>query len=365
MTQNRFWYMFAPNLHREMITVASFVTLPDGRVRAFVRMKGHNENERFETKTQARAWATKLEAQIIAGHKGEIPDRPFRDALEKYASEVSPGKKGERWEVVRLNALQRDPLADVRLPLLSTSDVAAWRDRRLLAVSGESVRREWNLLQSVCSRCVSEWKWLKENPFTKNGGVVRPKGSKPRDEVFTDADLDVLRRSADTPAHRRLLRVLEFALETAMRSSEIITLGYEPGLVDVASRVATLPDTKNGTTRQVPLTMRAIELWQEARAAYEANLETEDVDGESKINVWGLTDATRDAHWRDLRSLAATEHPPVKRLHFHDTRHTWITKRAAEGKLTVIEVAAIVGHKNLNELLTYFNPSAAALALKL
>jgi len=341
--------------------MATFVSLQDGRTKAQVRMKGHSASQRFRTLTEARAWATTLEAQILAGHKGEVPDRPFSDALSRYADEVSPSKKGERWEVVRLGAFARDPIAEVRLPFLNSKHVAEWRDRRLEVVAADTVLREWNLMQSVCTRCVSEWKWLKENPFNKDAGVSRPKGGKHRDQIFLPADTEAFRNAATRSPHVRVMRVLDFALETAMRSSEIIYLGYEPESVDVQTRVASLPETKNGTARQVPLSARAIELWQEALADHEAN----PTDGASGSNAWGLTDQTRDNYFRALRELASVTRPEVSRLHFHDARHTWITAKAQEGKFSVTELAAIVGHKDLNELLTYFNPSAATLALKL
>lgn len=69
----------------------------------------------FKTKAAAVAWAGRVEAEIMAGIRGEVPHLPFSVLLQRYATEVSPKKKGERWEVVRLQALERDPLASVSL----------------------------------------------------------------------------------------------------------------------------------------------------------------------------------------------------------------------------------------------------------
>ena len=48
---------------------------------------------------------------------------------------------------------------------------------------------------------------------------------------------------------------------------------------------------------------------------------------------------------------------------FHDSRHHFCTK--ASEKVTVLELAKILGHKNINQLLTYYNPKAEDLASKL
>lgn len=53
----------------------------------------------------------------------------------------------------------------------------------------------------------------------------------------------------------------------------------------------------------------------------------------------------------------------IEDLKFHDTRHEAITRLAK--KLTVLELARVVGHRNLNELQTYYNETAEELSKKL
>ena len=50
-------------------------------------------------------------------------------------------------------------------------------------------------------------------------------------------------------------------------------------------------------------------------------------------------------------------------LHFHDTRHQAITDLAK--KLTVLELARMVGHSDLRSLMIYYNETAESLAEKL
>lgn len=50
-------------------------------------------------------------------------------------------------------------------------------------------------------------------------------------------------------------------------------------------------------------------------------------------------------------------------LHFHDTRHTAITRLAKI--FNVLELARIVGHRDLRNLQIYFNMTAEDMAKKL
>jgi len=282
----------------------------------------------FESKSAAQVWASEQELEIRGGVRGEIPDKTFSDLLDRYVKSVSPHKKGYRWESVRIEALKRDRIAQVRLKDLSARDISDWRDRRLQAVSGASVLREKNLLSNVCSVGVNEWHWLKFNPFHK---VRMPQDSKPRDRVMSDDERIKLGEVANTEIYKEVLRIADFAVETAMRAGEIC------GLKEIKGNVAVLTDTKNGTSRRVPLSQRAIELFGEG---------------------FNLTPRQLDVHWRNLNKLAG-----IKDLHFHDTRHTAITKLSK--KLNVLELARMVGHKDIRMLQVYYNEPAEEIAKKL
>ena len=345
--------------------MASFVALPNGKTRAFIDLQGTRKTKTFDSKGGAKVWAATNEAEIMAGARGEIPNKVFGDVLRKYRESVTPLKKGARWEALRIGAVlgnqdptqgplrTPDPLALVPLRELDSTHVAAWRDRRLAAgLKPGSVRREWNILSAVCAVAIGEWKWLRFNPFSGAAGVKRPPPPPHRDETFSPEDIDVLQAVADAQtgtALRRVMRVVRFGIESAMRAGEIISLGEHPERVDTVSRVAHLAKTKNGSKRDVPLSAEAVSLWETA-------LVTAPVEG----NTWGLTSATLDAYWRELRGKAEASRPEVSRLHFHDTRHTAITRLAK--RLQILDLARMTGHKNLNELMTYYNESAAEIA---
>jgi integrase len=55
--------------------------------------------------------------------------------------------------------------------------------------------------------------------------------------------------------------------------------------------------------------------------------------------------------------------PSISTLHFHDSRHEACTRLS--NKLTVLELARVIGHRDLKSLLIYYNPTPEELAAKL
>lgn len=279
------------------------------------------------------------EADIRAG---KLPEHTVRDALRRYGREVSPKHRGERWEIARLGLLERDPLAAVALPSLQARHLAEWRERRLRAVSDGSVRREMSLLRSVLRMCRAEWGWLRIDPMADVGKPPSPPARRRRisaDEI----DRIVLALGYDggpgeTVSDRVALAFL-FALETAMRAGEI--LGLRPA--DVAAKSVTLRATKNGDVRQVPLSPRAREIL--------ALLPPSDP-------VFGVDAGSRDALFRKARDRAG-----IVDLHFHDTRAEAIWRLSK--KLDVLELARVIGHRDIKSLMLYYQADADELADRL
>lgn len=308
--------------------------------RAELYRDGVRESATFPTKAQAVAWATQREAELIGER---MPDHSVGEALARYGREVAPTHRGERWELARLGLLGRDPLARVRLPSLRAAHVAEWRDRRLLTVSGASVRREFNLLQSVFGVARREWGWLTTDPLAD---VKRPPNPASRKRRIDQSEIDRVVMAlgyddgaAETISQRVALAFL-FALETAMRSGEILGLQW----ADVGPKTVTLPVTKNGDLRRVPLSPRAREI-----------LTLLPSDG---VTVFGLDAGQRDALFRKARDRAK-----IPNLHFHDSRAEAIWRLSK--KFDVMELARVIGHRDLKSLLLYYDASADELADRL
>lgn len=306
--------------------------------RAEVARQGVRRSKVFPTKQAARDWAARQEYLILHGDK-VASAVSFGDVLDRYAREVSPGKRGHRWEIIRIARLRRDSIAKRPIGSLTAQDFADWRNRRLGEVSPSSVRREMILMSAVLTQARKEWGMLSANPMKD---VRKPADAAPRERRVTQAELDKLAHVAGsdlTTATARAFHAFRFAIETAMRAGEILSLSSDT--VDTERRFARLPRTKNGTARDVPLSSEAVRLWQALPG-----------DG------FDLTSAQLDALWRKIRTKAG-----VSDLRFHDARHEAITRLSR--RLDPLALAKAVGHRDIRMLMVYYDESAEDLAKRL
>ena len=309
--------------------------------RAEVRLRGHSLSDSFATKGEASAWAAEKEAEIIAVARGQVPRKTFAEALIRYSETVSPTKKGCRWEQVRIKALLQNKITKRLLEDLTTPALAEWRDERLKEVAPPTVRREMNLLGSILEICRREWHWIHENPLRD---VRRPANRPARRRGISQEEIDRILLALGyedvnpvvTMAHELAVAFL-LSVETAMRQGEILGLTHD--CIDLEGRFVTLPETKNGDRREVPLSSRAVALLQ-------------------KVGTFSLKSATADVYFRKARDRAGCHD-----VHFHDARSEALTRLSK--KLDVLELAKMVGHRDPRSLMLYYNKTATEIAKRL
>ena len=313
--------------------------------RAQVYVNGQRRTKVCRTKVEAEQWAKWTEAELRKTTENPGKALTFGKLLEKYAEEVSPTKRGEKWEQIRLKAIQRDPIANIILADLKPSDVAAWRDRRLKAVKSSSVIRELTLLKHALEVARRDWQLITSNPAKD---VRRPPSQPHRERRISDEEVTAICAAlgywGGTPVtvQHRVACAFLFALETAMRSGEICALLR----TDIEGRTARLRMTKNGQARSVPLSARAIEIIELISPSH------------SETTLFGLSDKSRDATFRQ-----AVKRAGIKDLTFHDSRHESVWRLSK--KLSVMDLARVTGHKDLRQLLQYYNATAEELAARL
>lgn len=306
--------------------------------RAVIRRKGHSTQiKTFPIKALAQAWARKVEREMDTA---EFIDRrtyrgTVRELFDRYAKEVSPRKKGARWEQVRLTAIARAPWTAKAVNDVQKLDVIGWRDSR--GVSGASVRRDMVLLQSVFSHAIKEWQLPISNPLH---GVSKPEDSAPRSRRPSITELGAIRSHFQ---EKKMGLMVDLAIETAMRLGEICSLTWAD--VYLSERYVHLRDTKNGAARRVPLSTRAVAVLGKLKP--------------QGARVFQLTAGSAGVYWREAMKKLG-----IKDLHFHDLRHE-ATTRLAEKLPNVLELAAVTGHKDLKMLQRYYNPHPTDLAQKL
>ncbi|WP_146589920.1 tyrosine-type recombinase/integrase [Puniceibacterium confluentis] len=308
--------------------------------RAEVARQGVRKSMMFPTRQEAKDWAARQEYEILNSGKLAAA-KPFGEVMDRYAREVSSTKRGARWEIIRLEKMRRDRIASVQVGKLAAVDFSDWRDRRLREVAPSSVLREMELMSSVLTVARRDWGMIAVNPMKD---VRRPRAPNKRDRLPTADEMDRLAFVAGedlTKSTARAFHAFLFAIETAMRAGEITGLTWNHIHIDQC--FAHLPETKNGTARDVPLSAEAVRLLQALPHS---------------DRVFGLTSASLDALWRSVRDRAGADG-----LTFHDSRHVAITRLSR--KLDVLALARMVGHKNISELMTYYDATAADLAKRL
>lgn len=309
---------------------------PSWRVRLEALADGRRPSKTFRTKAEASAWLREYEAGTLA----DPSEATLAQAFRRYASEVSPTHKGERWEVIRLTALARYPIAARPIQSLAAADFAAWRDERLKQVAPASVRREMALIGSVLDIARREWGLIRTNPLQD---VRKPSAPASRKRRISDDEIARITLALgydggppQNASHRTAL-AFEFAIETAMRAGEILGLTWP----NVRAKAVTLPATKNGDVRDVPLSPRAREII----ALLPKNAPT----------VFNLESGIRDVLFRKARDRAE-----VGDLHFHDSRAEAIWRLSK--KLPLLDLARVIGHRDLRSLQLYYNVNADDLA---
>lgn len=329
------------------IKMASFRPRGDGWEAAVCKLN-IRRSATFDTKAEARKWAAKIETEISEGKYSLFADKTFGELLTRYATDVSVKKAGGRWERLRINAICRLDIAKVKLCDLNQTHFVKWRDDRLLEVKDASFLRDRVVVNRALNIAVKEWLWLPKNPLI---GVSSPKQPEARDRLISTDEVARLCYAMsydDTPPRTVISRVgaaFMFAIETAMRASEICNLRWDE--VYLERRFLHVAGGKTPSAkRDVPLSSEAI-------AIIKLMERVKDSD-----TVFTLIPSQIDSHFRRAKGRAL-----IDGLHFHDTRAEAITRLA--GKLDILELARMVGHKDLRMLQVYYRRTAEDLAVKL
>lgn len=117
------------------------------------------DSKTFPTRREAVAWGVQRE-QELRDQAAADPrlQHTLRIALRRYAAEVSPSKRGARWEKLRLSAFETYDLPlDKPLLQVTSQDIARFRDFRAATVQAATIRREIVLLSAVFIHCRQEW----------------------------------------------------------------------------------------------------------------------------------------------------------------------------------------------------------------
>ncbi len=329
--------------------MATITKAPSGAWKAVIRRTGNpTVSKSFRVKRDAESWARTTEDEIIRGvyiPRSHSEKTTIKKALERYLNEVTPTKKESTQGVeIRRAKILIPRIGQYSLASLGAEHVAKYRDDRLAeGKSPDTVRLELALLSHLYTIAIKEWGMgLVGNPVLN---IKRPSPSKGRDRRLSPEETQRLIKACEIHSNPMLAWIVKLALYTGMRHGEIVNLKRQQ--VNLERRSVHLTDTKNGSSRTVPLSNKALSVLKHAMGHLIQPIDTDLLffgePGKDKKRRPYVTNRV----WR-----MALERANIKELRFHDLRHE-ATSRFVEAGLSDQEVSSITGHKSMQMLKRY------------
>ena len=313
-----------------------------------VRVRKYNNktiSKTFIEKADAKRWAQEVETKIEKGLYEDLSQAnqiTLRELLQQYSKEVSSQKMGYPQEKYKIAKLCKSPIASLKLARVTPLQLRKFQDQCAL-VYNPSTTNKYITLISVSIKFARQMLgiFLPNNPcdFVKRlkepefeGQIIEP-----------EEELLLLQESVSSKANWLKLAII-LGLDCGMRRGEIIKLRRED--VDFINATAKLRDTKNGTTRNVGLSPRAIEEMRKLPINIDGRV-INCPNGENFLHFYSQLQK-----WTGVKKT------------FHTTRHTFASRCAMNG-WSIAEISAQGGWKNLSVLKRYTHIKATHLSKKL
>ena len=334
--------------------------------RAVIRRAGFpSRSKTFESKRDAEVWVREVEGQMDKGSfidRTEIERMTFDALVTKYKDEITVSKKGRVKEESKLRTLQASFLGRMTLAAIQPSDITTYRSQRLRSVGPATVTKEMNLISNIFAIGASEFHLRGlVNPVQ---GIRRPKAPKARNRRLLQEGDEMDR--IITASNSKLLKVIiPFAVETAMRRSEMVSIKWKN--LDYESQTVYLGDTKNDDSRVVPLSLKAIALLKTLTEPKDKELRIFPMEPSSVTHAFTRArDRARELYEVEMIESGTKPNPMfLMDLRLHDMRHEATSRLFEDKELEMMEVAAITGHRDFRQLKNYTHLRATRIAKKL
>lgn len=334
----------------------------DGRIPVQIRKKGHAPiNRTFTKRSDATLWARDIELGIERGSTidhNEVKATLVRDLLVRFRDEVTPSRKGWKWEHNRLEAYLTETWSYLSLAQDIAAAMRMWRDERLKSVTAATVNRDFNLLGSVFTHAMKEWGVGITNPIHQ---VKRPQVTNgERDVTWTDADLQEVLDSYSFDLGTAPVECLDYVpwvllllRQTGLRLGSLCSIKRNQIYLEIPMIAFDEDQVKNGEDWKCPLGGRAVKTLR-ALMAHRGDLRPGELLIPCKPNSIGT-------YYRERRGVLEAVNPERRKgLRIHDLRHTWTTELVSSGKIrNEVELLKVTGRKDLKSLAVYFNPDVA------
>ncbi|NVJ65981.1 MAG: site-specific integrase [Gammaproteobacteria bacterium] len=330
--------------------MATIVKQPSGKWKSVIRLKGWpTTSKTFRTKRDAEDWSRTTEDEMIRGvfiKRSGSERTTLTNAISRYLKEVTITKKQSTQRRDHSSAkILIKHLGKYSLSSLTPDRIAQHRDERLAdGLSNNTVRLELALLGHLYTVAIQEWGMgLMFNPVSN---VRKPSPGQGRNRRLSLDEEIRMFEVLDSYSNPMLAWLARIALYTAMRQGEILNLTRNQ--VDLTRGIVRLTETKNGSSRTVPLSDKAKQVFAEALSNPVRPIDTNLIffgepgrNGKRKPYTIGKI-------WLAL----VRDKAGIEDLKFHDLRHE-ATSRFVEAGLSDQEVSSITGHKSMQMLKRY------------
>ena len=307
----------------------AYVRKRKGRYQCVIRVAGYPSiTKTFDYKQDAVRFGKDLELKLIREEydleKKTFPT--FKQIFEKYRDEIVVHKRSKEMESKLVKYILKEHFVNLRLDRVSPRVISEYRDKALKTLKASSVNRRLAIISHCFTICRKEWDYKIANPVLS---IRRPVNPEARDRHLTDDELKQLLQG--NRARPVMKFIIELALETAMRRTEIASIKPE----DVKGNLLKIPVAKT-KARTIPLTPRAQELL--------------------KYNL-PIRMSSNAIH---LAWIRLCKFYNIKDCHFHDIRHMALHNFANKKNVSVADCMIISGHKEPRTLLKIYAKSRAS-----
>jgi integrase len=318
----------------------------NGKWRVEIRKKGSKGiHKSFIVKDDAVRFARETEVKIEQGLYQDLTlakTTKLKDVLAQYRDRVSVNKKGYQQERYKINKIIRSDIADKTLSQLTPIVLFEFIEQQKKFYTASTINKSItiiNLALNFAERFLGIS--LNKNPLKF---IKRLKESQFVGQVIELHEEALLLKHAEFSKLYWLKTAIILGIDCGLRRGEILKLKAED--INYKNNTAVLKDTKNGETREIGLSSRAIK-----------ELKKLPVSIDGKLFPCKRSD-TFTFYYNQLKRWSG-----VKKR-FHDTRHTFASRSTTSG-WSITEIAAQGGWKQLQVLKRYTHIKAEYLAKKM
>ena len=308
---------------------------------------------------EARMRALELRRLLWLGEP-LAPVKETPKAIQTYAAYVAGRylpyiQVAHRGVGVELSYIKRHLLpafGELGLAQIRRADVVGWVEgMQARGLKPGTVNRALNLFKASMTKAVE---WEVEGMTESPARSVKPLADHARVERFlspqeSHALMDAVQKSSNP----MLYPLIGFLLLTGSRKSEAFNVRWEH--IDAVKRLWTVPLSKSGKPRHIPLSDGAMAMVERARQVVASTaLSTSPYVFPNVVTGGPLRDIQHC--WEQARELAG-----LQNVRLHDLRHSYASALVNEGR-SIYEVQKLLGHANVSTTQRYAHLSQDTLA---